>query len=182
MRIVSGTHRGRKLFTPADEGKIRPTTDRVKEAVFDILQFDIEGRKILDLFAGSGQIGIEALSRGAVAVTFVDESSDAIKLVRRNLEHCGFKAPEYKFSVVQSDAISFLKGRAKYDIIFLDPPYKSNLLKNALNIIFFVDILENGGIIVCESSDVQEDYDGYRRKSYKYGKTYITVYAKELTE
>ncbi|MDR2606623.1 MAG: 16S rRNA (guanine(966)-N(2))-methyltransferase RsmD [Oscillospiraceae bacterium] len=182
MRIVSGTHKGRKLFTPPEDGKIRPTTDRVKEAIFDIIQFDIEGRKVLDLFAGCGQLGIEALSRGAASVTFVDESIEAIKLIKKNIEHCGFSAPEYRFSVVQADAFTFLKGKMKYDIILLDPPYKTNLVKKALKSIFVIDILENGGIIVCESYENQEEYSGFQRRTYKYGKTYVTVYSKELTD
>jgi 16S rRNA (guanine(966)-N(2))-methyltransferase RsmD len=182
MRIVSGTHKGRKLFAPPEDGAIRPTTDRVKEAIFDIIQFDIEGRKVLDLFAGSGQLGIEALSRGAASVTFVDESSDAIKLIRKNIERCGFQPPEHRFSVVQSDAFSALKGKSKYDIIILDPPYKTNFMKKALNIIFVIDILEKGGIIISESSDIQEECVGFTRKVYKYGKTYVTVFTKELSD
>ena len=99
MRVITGTARGRKLREPKNMD-IRPTTDKVKESLFSIIQFDIEGRRVLDLFAGTGQLGIEALSRGAKSVTFVDQSNDAIAIVRENLEHCGFAA-----TVVRDDSI-----------------------------------------------------------------------------
>ena len=126
--------------------RIRPTTDKVKEALFNIIQFDIEGRRVLDLFAGTGQLGIEALSRGAKEATFVDQSREAISLVRDNLKTCGFAG-----TVVQADSVGFLGRGQKYDLIFIDPPYDSNLLLNALSAIYQFDILSEGGIIVCES-------------------------------
>ena len=102
MRVITGTARGRKLSEPQGMA-IRPTTDSVKEAVFNTIQFDIEGRRVLDLFAGTGQLGIEALSRGARECVFVDESTEAVRLVRKNLEICGLSA-----EVVQADAIGYL--------------------------------------------------------------------------
>ena len=120
MRVITGTARGRVLRTLEGED-VRPTTDRVKEAVFSIIQFEIEGRRVLDLFAGSGQLGIEALSRGAASATFVDMSKDSLSTVKYNLEHTklGDNA-----KVVQTDALSFLKlTKDKFDIVFLDPPY-----------------------------------------------------------
>ena len=117
MRIISGTKRGKKLKEP-DNYDIRPTTDMVKESMFNIVQFDIEGRRALDLFAGTGQLGIECLSRGAKEVTFVDQSREAIAIVKQNLKSCGFEA-----RVVQSDSISFLERGAKFDLILLDPPF-----------------------------------------------------------
>ena len=120
MRVITGTARGRVLKTLEGED-VRPTTDRVKEAVFSIIQFEIEGRRVLDLFAGSGQLGIEALSRGAASATFVDMSKDSLSAVKYNLEHTklGDNA-----KVVQTDALSFLKlTKDKFDIVFLDPPY-----------------------------------------------------------
>ena len=102
MRVITGTARGRKLNEPKDMA-IRPTTDKVKESIFNIVQFDIEGRRVLDLFAGTGQLGIEALSRGAKSATFVDESNDAIKIIRANLEHCQLTG-----EVVRENAVSFL--------------------------------------------------------------------------
>ena len=123
MRVITGTARGRRLQEPANMD-IRPTTDQVKEALFNIVQFDVEGRRVLDLFAGTGQLGIEALSRGAKSVTFVDESAEAIKIIKSNLEHCKLQG-----EVVRSEAVSFLKRCGKYDLIFLDPAYAGDLME-----------------------------------------------------
>ena len=113
MRVITGTARGRRLKPPAGDD-IRPTTDNVKESVFNILQFDIEGRRVLDLFAGTGQLGIECLSRGAREAVFVDQSREAVKIVKENLKSCGMSAP-----VFQSDALSFLRSCGKFDLIFV---------------------------------------------------------------
>ncbi len=147
MRVITGSARGRKLKEPAGYD-IRPTADSVKEAVFSIIQFDIEGRRVLDLFAGTGQLGVECLSRGAKRVTFVDESRQAIALVRENLKRCGMEADA---DVVQTESIGFIGRDGKYDLIFLDPPYDSGLLGSALDKIAKFDILSDGGIIICES-------------------------------
>ena len=177
MRVISGSMRGKRLREPANYD-IRPTTDKVKESIFNIIQFDIEGRRVLDLFAGTGQLGIECLSRGAAEVTFVDQSREAIAIVRDNLKSCGFDA-----RVVQEDSISFLSRRGTYDIILLDPPYATNLLDKALQIINSVDILTEGGIIMCESGrekpmpDMNMPY--FKRKEYNYGKVKLTTYSKE---
>jgi len=132
MRVITGTARGRKLKEPKGNA-IRPTTDLVKEAIFNIVQFDIEGRAVLDLFAGTGQLGIEALSRGAESVTFVDESTDAVRLVRDNLRQCGFEA-----EVLQAESLHFLQHCGKYGLIFLDPPYDSGLIEKALDQIMHI--------------------------------------------
>lgn len=177
MRVISGSMRGKRLKEPANYD-IRPTTDKVKESIFNIIQFDIEGRRVLDLFAGTGQLGIECLSRGAAEVTFVDQSREAIAIVKENVSSCGFKA-----RVVQDDSISFLSRGEKYDIILLDPPYATNLLDKALQIINSVDILTEGGIIMCESGreksmpDMNMPY--FKRKEYNYGKVKLTTYSKE---
>lgn len=177
MRVISGTIRGKRLKEPSDYS-IRPTTDKVKESIFNIIQFDIEGRNVLDLFAGTGQLGIECLSRGAASVTFVDQSKEAISIVKQNLKTCGLEA-----RVVQDDSIAFLSRGAKYDIIILDPPYATNLLDKALEIINSVDILSEGGIIMCESArekhmpELKMPY--FKRKEYNYGKVKLTTYGKE---
>ena len=177
MRVISGLMRGKRLKEPANYD-IRPTTDKVKESIFNIIQFDIVGRGVLDLFAGTGQPGIECLSRGAAEVTFVDQSREAIAIVKENINSCGFKA-----SVIQDDSISFLNRGGKYDIILLDPPYATNLLDKALQIINSVDILTEGGIIMCESAreksmpDMNTPY--FKRKEYNYGKVKLTTYSKE---
>lgn len=116
MRVISGSARGRKLKSP-ENYDIRPTTDKVKESVFNIIQFDIEGRRVLDLFAGTGQLGIECLSRGAAEAVFVDGSRESVKIVKENLKSCGMSAP-----VFQEDALSFLRRAGKFDLIFVDPP------------------------------------------------------------
>ena len=178
MRIISGTARSRKLKEPAGN-KIRPTSDMAKETMFNIIQFDIEGRRVLDLFAGTGQLGIEALSRGAESVVFVDESTEAVSLVRENLKITGF---EENAKVYRDDAVSFLKRGGKFDIIFIDPPYDTKILDKVMGKIIEFDILKENGIIICESNyekpmpDVPEPYK--KRKEYKCGRTKITLYSK----
>lgn len=177
MRVITGSARGRRLKTP--EGMdIRPTTDNVKESVFNILQFDIEGRRVLDLFAGTGQLGIECLSRGAKEVVFIDQSRDAVKIIKENLKTCGFSA-----SVLQQDSVSYLNGCGKFDLIFVDPPYDAGLYETVLEKINSFDILSDGGIILCESRretlmpDMRAPY--FLRKEYRYGKVKLSLYSKE---
>ena len=176
MRVITGTARGRRLRTP-ENYDIRPTTDNVKESLFNIIQFDVEGRKVLDLFAGTGQLGIECLSRGADSVVFVDESREAVNIVKDNLKTCGLSA-----SVLQMDALSYLRGCGKFDLIFVDPPYDSNLYEEVLNIINSVDILSDGCIIICEARrDRQrpEMTEPYRTlREYHYGKVKLCKYVK----
>lgn len=178
MRVITGSARGRKLKTP-ENYDIRPTTDNVKESIFNIIQFDIEGRQVLDLFAGTGQLGIECLSRGAAGAVFVDKDKDAVRIIKENLKTCGMRA-----TVMQEDSISFLNHCGKFDIIFIDPPYDSNLYESALKIINLVDILSEGGIIICEARrekvlpEMTVPY--YKRKEYNYGKVKICIYTKEL--
>jgi 16S rRNA (guanine966-N2)-methyltransferase len=149
MRVISGLARGRRL-KELQGMDTRPTTDKVKESMFNILQFELEGRDILDLFSGTGQLGIEALSRGAARCTFVDQRKEAIALIRENIKVCNFIEQS---RAVQSEALSFLAGcREKYDIIFLDPPYHGSLLEQSLQAIVRFDILREHGIILCESA------------------------------
>ena len=150
MRIITGSARGTKLDTLEGE-TTRPTTDRVKEAVFSMLQFDIEGRAVLDLFAGSGQLALEALSRGAARATLIDQSRDAVAIITANAK----KTHLYeKCRISNADYTSFIRGAAgrdRYDIVFLDPPYNSGLLEASLKAIANADILNVGAYIVCES-------------------------------
>lgn len=180
MRVITGSARGRKLKEPAGMN-IRPTTDTVKEAVFSMIQFDIEGRRVLDLFAGTGQLGIECLSRGAASVTFVDENREAVKLIRENLERCKMEG-----EVLQAESIGFLGRDGKYDLIFLDPPYETGLLEKALEKIVGFDILNDGGIIICESRQEKPiptlPAPYFTEKERRYGKIKITICGKRKVE
>lgn len=181
MRVITGTARGRKLGQ-LQGMDTRPTTDQVKESIFNIIQFDIEGRRVLDLFAGTGQLGIEALSRGAAGCTFVDQRKEAVALVRSNLKLCQLSD---KARVVQGEGLGFLSTvREPFHLIFLDPPYKAELLENALKKIAEIDMLTENGIIICESPadkvlpELPQPYQ--KGREYRYGKIKITVYRKEV--
>ncbi len=179
MRVITGTARGTKLKTL--EGlSTRPTSDRVKEAIFSIIQFDLEGRRVLDLFAGSGQLAIEALSRGASHGVLVDQNPAAVKVIRENLKKTRLEA---KATVVPSDYLSYLSTtRDRFDIILLDPPYRENLLEIALQKISEIDILSEGGIIVCERSREKAlpavVGELICSKDYCYGKTAVNLYTR----
>ena len=181
MRVISGTARGRKL-KELQGMETRPTTDKVKESLFNIIQFEIEGRRVLDLFGGTGQMGIEALSRGAAFCSFVDLRKEAAAVIRDNLSHTGLAD---KAKVTQGDYLAFLTGcREKFDLIFLDPPYGSGMLEKALAAIAKIDIATENGIIVCESAAeaaLPELPAPYRMgRDYRYGKIKITLYHRDV--
>ena len=175
MRVITGSAKGRKLITLEGED-IRPTSAKVKGAIFNSIQFDIEGRNVLDLFAGAGQLGIEALSRGARKAVFVDLSRESIKVVNENLEHCQLKD---NATVFNGDGLSYLKTtRENFDIVFIDPPYKKQLTVKALSIV--LNVLNDGGIIVCET-DIKEELpeavgEYTVAKQDTYSKTKLTIY------
>ncbi len=179
MRVIAGTARSVPLKSL--EGlATRPTTDRVKTSLFNIIQFEIGGREALDLFAGSGALGIEALSRGARHAVFVDRNPEALQIVRENLSRTKLLGSA---EIVQQESISYLKScQKRFDLIFLDPPYAENLLENALKCISEIDILKSGGIIICErpsdKAELEELPGLLRSKDYRYGKTVITLYRK----
>ena len=183
MRVISGKARGIVLKTP-DGMRTRPTADRVKEAMFSIIQFDLPGAKVLDLFGGTGQLGIEALSRGAKSATFVDFQDVACKLIQENLRRTKL---ETDAKVIRADYMDFLnRTRDPFDIVFLDPPYAEVFLENALKKLTEIDILQSGGIIVAErpvEKELSWDFPGYSRsKDYKYGKTLLTLYRKDADQ
>ena len=164
MRVITGTCRGRRLLEPVGRD-VRPTADQVKEAMFNI---------VLDLFAGTGQLGIEALSRGAADCLFVDSARDSVRLVQENLRRCGLAA-----RVLQCDALGILKSGEKFDLIFLDPPYGSGLEAKAIETVKEFDILSRGGIMVVETRPetalpvLPPEYG--TTKTYCYGKIKLTV-------
>ena len=149
MRIITGTARGTKLFTLPGE-TTRPTTEFAKEAIFNTLSSDIEGRNVLDLYAGSGQLGLETLSRGAKHCVFTDSSKEAIEIVRKNCEKTKLSD---RAEIRCADAMRYVKsvaGRIKFDLIFVDPPYEKKIIPSTLKTIAKCDILSDTGIIVCE--------------------------------
>lgn len=153
MRVISGIARGKKLSTL--EGlETRPTLDRVKEALFNILQFDIKDTNVLDLFSGSGALAIEALSRGANSAVLCDKSPKAIKIINKNLEDTRLND---KAEVINKDylqALSELRNESKkFDIIFLDPPYKSNFIEKSIENILKCNLLAEDGIIIAETDN-----------------------------
>jgi len=181
MRVISGFERGRKLKEPSGD-KIKPTSDKVKESIFNIIQFDIEGRRVLDLFAGTGQFGIEALSRGARSAVFVDSSSESVKLIRENIKICNLSE---RSSIYARDALRFIEGEEKFDLIFIDPPYDSSLIEIAVSKITEFDKLNINGIMICETkvdtSTPEVALPYILQKEYKYGGVKITKYTRGAT-
>ncbi|MBR4099840.1 MAG: 16S rRNA (guanine(966)-N(2))-methyltransferase RsmD [Clostridia bacterium] len=181
MRVITGIARGKNLKT-LEGNDVRPTSQKVKEAVFSAIQFDIEGRRVLDLFAGSGQLGIEALSRGAKSAVFVDNSAAALKIIKQNLESVGFNQDA---RVYNADFASFTAmSRDIFDIAFLDPPYHRGLLVSAIKAV--LPLMSDYGIIVCEyppEVEIPQSIGGYEvAKTYRYGKINVSVYRKGAKE
>lgn len=179
MRVITGTARGTRLETLEGEA-VRPTSEKTKEAIFSAIQFDIEGRRVLDLFAGSGQLGIEALSRGAARAVFTDSSAESIEVIKRNVKKAGFE----KESVISRiDFAQFLNStKETFDIAFIDPPYAAGYMEKALE--GTSRIMSDYGTIVCEhSSDliVPNEINGFKLyRQYKYGKLItVTIFKKE---
>lgn len=180
MRVITGTARGRRLGE-LEGMETRPTTDRVKEGMFNALQFDIEGRRVLDLFAGTGQLGIECLSRGAAGAVFVDRRPDAVKLIRDNLKVTELSG---RAQVVAGDSMEYLRAlREPFDIILLDPPYEAGLLEPVLAHIARYDLLRPHGMIVAEHPTgrtlpaLQPPYRLHR--TYRYGKISFSLYRRD---
>ncbi len=181
MRVITGKARGMKLVTLEGED-VRPTTDMVKESLFSIIQFDVPGAQVLDLFAGSGQLGIEALSREAAFCTFVDKSKDSLDVVRDNLTHCKLSGLA---RIENSDSINFLKlTPQRFDIALLDPPYRQGLIDKVMPMLDRV--MNDGAVVVCEHEREYlpaEEYGSMRlRKRYRYGKIMLSVYDKDIRE
>lgn len=177
MRIITGTARGRKLVSLPGEDT-RPTAERVKEAVFSIIQFEVEGRRFLDLFAGSGQMGLEALSRGAASAVLVDSAKPAVEVIRQNAASTGL---EQNAQVVAADYQPYLLGcKGSFDIAFLDPPYSKGILPKALELL--VPHMSDSGLILCEHRKTDEMPAAVGpftlRRQYRYGQTLLSAYRK----
>ena len=208
MRVISGTARGRKLKEPVGS-EIRPTGDLVKESIFNIIQFDVEGRRVLDLFAGTGQLGIEALSRGAKSAVFVDSKPEAVMLIRENLRICGLtdsavihtrdvlrylgSGHDARYSQRESAEVrGTQRGKSpdrafeseKFDIIFIDPPYSTDLAAETIQKIIKFDNLDTNGIMICETSacsalpDVAPPY--ILQREYIYGKVKVARFTRGI--
>lgn len=182
MRVITGVAKGRKLCTVPGTDTVRPTSDKVKESIFSAIQFDIEGRRVLDLFAGSGQLGIEALSRGALSAVFVDCSPASLDAVNQNLKSTNLAG---NAKVVKSDYSSFLiRSLDTFDIAFLDPPYNAGILIDALQktLVHISDY----GTVFCEhpSGVILPEYvSGFSvSRVYKFGSTSVTMYKKDTCE
>jgi len=179
MRIITGSARG-AVLTTLDGEATRPTPAKVKEAVFSSIQFDIEGRRILDLFAGSGQMGLEALSRGAEKATFVDSSREAISVITANAKKTHLYQKANVLCMDWKQYIRSAAGRNKFDIVFLDPPYALRLLPQVTAELYDADLLADGAILICEderlglAEDVMVEARYQKIKEARYGRVSIT--------
>lgn len=175
MRIISGKYKGREIKGYNIEGT-RPTMDRVKESLFASIQNYVKGSICLDLFAGSGGLGIEALSEGAQSCYFVDNNKIVIDALKKNLT--SLKVEEDYF-LIKKDYVEALKTfDMKFDIIFLDPPYHLNMMNNAIDLITKNNLLNDGGIIVCEYEEGTVNCDLQILKEKRYGSKNVTIFKK----
>lgn len=178
MRIIAGIAKGRKLKS-IENSEVRPTLDRVKEAIFNILGPLVQDCNILDLFAGFGNLGLEALSRGANKVTFVEKNYKNSSIIKSNLELCNFQD---RGKVITEDVFTYLKRETvKFDMIFMDPPYQKNLIENTLKKIVNINLIYNDSIIIGEmyhkiTLKIPESLHIIKQK--KYGDTRIDFYSR----
>ncbi len=177
MRVIAGKSRGTSLYS-LEGNHTRPTTDRVKESMFSIINFNIPDATVLDLFSGSGALGIEAISRGAKKCYFIENSKQAAEVVKKNIEktNCGenavLKIMDFKSFLCSADD--------KFDVILLDPPYNKKMCDEAMKIIFQKNLLKDNGVIMCETECgeiITTDFT--KKKEYKYGKIMLSVFVKD---
>lgn len=177
MRIISGVRRGKKLLTLPGENT-RPTLERIKQALFSAIQFEIADRKVLDLFSGSGQLGLEALSRGASECWFNDMSKDAYGVISKNISACGFEEMSQLTCKPYTDCVKIIKRMGyRPSLVFLDPPYNKGYINDSLKLMREPDVLDNDALIICESSagEVLETGGYTVRKEYLYSEIKITI-------
>lgn len=176
MRIISGKYRGKKL-KEFELNTTKPTLDRVKESIFNLIQFDVLDAVVLDLFSGTGALGIEAISRGAKKTFLVDKNPQAIKIIKENL-----KGIEGDYQVLNLDYFDFLKtNNTKFDIVLLDPPYKTDFGTNAIEYLINNNCLTEDGIIIFETAEERDfnfDYAGYKIDRKKYGTVAVYKFTK----
>ncbi len=178
MRIVGGQFRSRNILYPLNQKITRPTKDVVREGVFNALHFDIKGATVLDLFAGSGSMGLEALSRGAKFVYFIDNNQEAIRIIKQNIQKLDENNDSLVMNCDYTVAINkFINEKISFDIIILDPPYKLTVIDEIVETVLNNNILKEDGIIVIETDyAIQlEDKRFKQNKNYKYGRTLVTI-------
>lgn len=180
MRVIAGTAKGRRLTTPKSD-KIRPVLDQVKEAVFNIL-FDVNKLSVLDLFAGTGAMGIEALSRGAAHCCFIDAANEARRLIGKNIDLCQMADKSYVLSMTIGKALAILETQQKhFDLIFVDPPYEKHLVNKTLRRLALSPTLNNGAIIIVEHhpKEIIQAMEGLSlTETRKYGQTRVSFLKK----
>lgn len=180
MRIIAGKANRRPLATLQGEEITRPTAERVKEGLFSAIQFDLRGRRVLDLFCGCGQLSLEALSRGADSAVMIDSSVEAIEIIKQNakntnlMKQCRISRMDY------SEYLKSASGKEKFDLVFLDPPYSKDMKNEILKKVTRADIFNEGAIVICETNvdfcDNENLYNLTFRKKYRYGKVFITMF------
>ena len=180
MRIITGTARGTKLKT-LEGYDTRPTTEMCKEAVFSAIQFDIHDRYVLDLFGGSGQMALEALSRGAERAVIIDSSRAACDVIKENALKTKFMKQCRVVCIDWKEYLRSASGKEKFELVFLDPPYTEGLLDDVLHRLQYTEVLAPNAIIIAESDQdgIPKEIDGWSSKLYRYGKTYVTIYRLE---
>ncbi len=192
MRIITGKAKGIRLMSPEGENT-RPTSERTKEAVFSMIQFEIEGRRVLDLFAGSGQMGLEALSRGAESVLMVDHAKASVAAIKQNIAKTKLEGA----SVICADSLEFLRGEgrkrnesAKYDIVFLDPPYNEKIIPKALELLLSGRLIKRTSLIICESASNEDVFTSHKElearfevlRTMKHGVAYVNLLTPKRSE
>lgn len=186
MRVITGSIKGHRLRTVRNQA-LRPTAGKVKEALFDILQREIPGSFLLDLYAGIGGIGIEALSRGAAHVAFVESNHAILNILRQNIKRSGFEAEAKVFGMTAAQFLrSKIHGNLRFDILFLDPPYHGSELKKVLPLLTRNDMIKRNSLVVIEHFHKTEMESSIgllqKRRMYQYGDTCLTVYQMEQPE
>ena len=183
MRIITGSARGVKLRAP--EGlETRPTSEAAKEGLFSAIQFEIEGKKVLEPFGGTGQLSLEALSRGADSAVIADASREATAVIKENAQKTKLMPKCRILTADWKELFRSLRGRETFDLVFLDPPYGDGILDEVLAGLTGSGLLSGNALIVCESDrdGVPAPPDGFRQKLHRYGKIHISVFRRENEE